>query len=127
VTTRRGKQFNSMVYSRIDPFNAARRDDVLLHESDAGELGIAEGEAIVVYNRNGTMYGRAKFAEIKPGNVEVFWPEGNVLFPVGVYEPHAGIPEYNGAVIIEKAETFFAFKDTRYAERRIAELDIGTE
>jgi len=127
VTTRRGKQFNSMVYSRIDPFNAARRDDVLLHESDAGELGIAEGEAIVVYNRNGTMYGRAKFAEIKPGNVEVFWPEGNVLFPVGVYEPHAGIPEYNGAVIIEKAETFFAFKDTRYAERRIAELEIGTE
>ncbi|MEF3303894.1 FdhF/YdeP family oxidoreductase [Paenibacillus sp. GYB003] len=124
ATTRRGKQFNSMVYDRKDPFNAAMREDVLLHPSDARELGIAESEAIVVYNRNGTLYGRAKIADISPGNIEVYWPEGNVLFPKGVYEPHAGIPEYNGAVIVEKAETFFAYKDTRYAERRIAELEI---
>lgn len=124
VTTRRGKQFNSMVYDRKDPFNAAMREDVLLHPDNARELDIAEGEAMVVYNRNGTLYGRAKFADILPGNIEVYWPEGNVLFPKGVYEPHAGIPEYNGAAIVEKAETFFAFKDTRYAERRIKELEI---
>ena len=37
--------------------------------------------------------------------------------PKGVYEPHAGIPEYNAAVIVEKAETFHAHKDTRYVER----------
>lgn len=127
VTTRRGKQFNSMVYDRKDPFNAALRDDVLIAGKDAEELGVQEGEAIVVYNRNGNLYGRAKLAELLPGNIEVYWPEGNVLFPQGVYEPHAGIPEYNAAVIVEKAETFFAHKDTRYAERRIAELDVGTE
>ncbi|PYI54473.1 FdhF/YdeP family oxidoreductase [Paenibacillus flagellatus] len=127
VTTRRGKQFNSMVYAAVDPFNDAKRDDVLLRPSDARELGIADGEAIVVYNRSGTLYGRAKLAEMAPGNIGVYWPEGNVLFPKGVYEPYAGIPEYNGTAIVEKAETFFAFKDTRYAERRIAELDVGTE
>ena len=29
ATTRRGKQFNSMIYSATDPFNAADRYDVL--------------------------------------------------------------------------------------------------
>jgi anaerobic selenocysteine-containing dehydrogenase len=100
------------------------REDVLLHPSDGRELGIGEGEAVVVYNRSGTLYGRAKFADIRQGNIEVYWPEGNVLFPKGVYEPYAGIPEYNGAAIVEKAETFFAYKDTRYAERRIKELEV---
>lgn len=127
VTTRRGKQFNSMVYAAKDPFNDAMRDAVLLHPDDARELDIAEGEAIVVYNKSGTMHGRARFAAVKPGNIEVYWPEGNVLFPQGVYEPHAGIPEYNAAAIVEKAETYFAFKDRRYAEKRIAELETGTE
>ena len=55
--------------------------------------------------------------------MELYWPEGNVLLPKGVYEPHAGIPEYNTAVILEKAETYFALKDKRYVEKRIEELE----
>lgn len=124
VTTRRGKQFNSMVYSEKDPFNNAMREDVLIQQSDAASLDIREGEAIAVYNAHGTFIGRAKFAEIKAGNIEVYWPEGNVLLPKGVYEPYAGIPEYNTTVVVEKADTYIAHKDTRYAERRIAELEM---
>lgn len=124
VTTRRGKQFNSMIYSDIDPFNEADRYDVLIHPGDAAPLALSEGEAIVVYNRFGSMHGRVKFAQIKTGNIEVHWPEGNSLIPKGVYEPHAGIPEYNTAVIVEKAETYHAHKDTRYVEKRIEELEI---
>ncbi|UJF33533.1 FdhF/YdeP family oxidoreductase [Paenibacillus hexagrammi] len=127
VTTRRGKQFNSMIYSETDPFNAADRYDVLIHAEDAGELSLAEGEAIVVYNRYGVMHGRVKRAGVKKGNIEVHWPEGNSLIPKGVYEQHAGIPEYNTAVIVEKAETFHAKKDTRYVERRIEELELDAE
>ncbi|HZG87761.1 FdhF/YdeP family oxidoreductase [Paenibacillus sp.] len=123
VTTRRGKQFNSMVYSDKDPFNDADRRDVLMHPDDAKALGIRDGEAIVAYNRYGTFHGRAKFADTRRGNVAVYWPEGNVLIPKGVYEPHAGIPEYNAAVVVERADTFFAFKDTKYAEKRIEELE----
>ena len=41
-----------------------------------------------------------------------------MLSPKGVYEPHAGIPEYNTAVILEKAETYFALKDKRYVEKQ---------
>ncbi|MFC7440409.1 FdhF/YdeP family oxidoreductase [Laceyella putida] len=124
LTTRRGKQFNSMIYSEIDPFNAAERDDVLLSLEDAKRIGVNEGERIVVYNQHGLFQGRVKFAEMKVGNIEVHWPEGNVLIPKGVYEKYAGIPEYNTTVIVEKAETFYAQKDTKVAEKRVEELEM---
>ncbi|OXM88001.1 FdhF/YdeP family oxidoreductase [Paenibacillus rigui] len=123
VTTRRGKQFNSMIYSETDPFNAADRYDVLMNADDAQSLGLKPADAIVVYNRYGLMHGRVKLVPVQRGNLEVHWPEGNCLIPKGVYEPHAGIPEYNTAVVVEKAETFHAFKDTKYVEKRIAELE----
>ena len=123
VTTRRGKQFNSMIYSETDPFNGADRYDILMSKEDADALGIQDGEAVVAYNRNGVFHGRLKRADIAPGNVGVYWPEGNVLFPKGVYDSYAGIPEYNAAVIVEKAETYHALKDTRYIERRGEELE----
>lgn len=123
VTTRRGKQFNSMIYSDTDPFNAADRYDVLIHEQDAKGLHIQEGDAIVVYNKYGIFHGKAKFENVKQGNIQVHWPEGNNLIPKGVYEEYAGIPEYNTAVIVEKAETFHAQKDIRYVEKRVEELD----
>lgn len=123
VTTRRGKQFNSMIYAETDPFNGAGRYDLLINERDAAALFIREGDAVVAYNRCGIFHGRARFADVAPGNIEVHWPEGNMLLPKGIYEEHAGIPEYNTAVVVEKAETFHAHKDTRYAEKRIEELE----
>lgn len=123
VTTRRGKQFNSMIYDDTDPFNNADRYDVLMNEQDAASLNIKEGEAIVVYNEHGTFHGRAKFVPIKSGNIEVHFPEGNMLIPMGVYEKYAGIPEYQAAVIVEKAETFYSQKDKKYVEKRIEELE----
>ncbi|MCQ6562427.1 FdhF/YdeP family oxidoreductase [Paenibacillus mendelii] len=123
ATTRRGKQFNSMIYSDTDPFTDADRYDVIVSETDTRALGIADGDAIVVYNRHGIFHGRAKTGDVAPGNLELFWPEGNVLFQKGVYEPMAGIPEYNSAVVLEKAEAFHALKDNRYVEKRIDELE----
>jgi hypothetical protein len=41
-----------------------------------------------------------------------------------VYEEYAGIPEYNTAVIVEKAETYHAHKDTKYIEKRIEDLEM---
>ncbi|MBP1931673.1 FdhF/YdeP family oxidoreductase [Ammoniphilus resinae] len=127
VTTRRGKQFNSMIYDSKDPFNNADRNDVLIHPEDAAALEIKNGDAIVVYNQYGTFHGRAKWENIRPGNVELYWPEGNVVIPKGVYEKYAGIPEYNTAVVVEKAETYFAHKDTKYVEKRVEELETAVE
>lgn len=127
VTSRRGKQFNSMIYSETDPFNGADRYDVAMNADDATKLGIREGDSIVVYNQYGTFQGRAKFEDVKQGNIAVYWPEGNVLLPKGVYEEHAKIPDYNTSVIVEKAETFHAQKDKKYVEKRIEELEMSIE
>jgi hypothetical protein len=49
------------------------------------------------------------------------------LIPKGIYEKFAGIPEYNTSVIVEKADTYHALKDTRYVEKRIQELETEVE
>ena len=125
VTTRRGKQFNSMIYSSHDPFNNADRNDILINLEDARKLAIKNGDPIVLYNQHGTLQGRAKIENTKEGNIAVYWPEGNVLMQKGIYEKYAKIPEYNTTAIVEKAETFHAHKDIRYVEKRIEELEVN--
>src|SRR5690625_3624250 len=124
VSTRRGKQFNSMIYGETDPFTNADRYDVLMNEADGKQHDINDGDAIVAYNKHGLFSGRAKFAPVKSGNIALHWPEGNSLIPESVYETYAGIPDYNAAAIVEKAETYYAHHDTKYAERRIEELEM---
>ncbi len=121
ATTRRGKQFNSMVYGSVDPFNGADRYDVLASADDTAELGLVEGEAVVLHNEHGRFYGRLRLAPIARGNLELYWPEGNVLYPAGIYEPAAGIPEYNAPVKMEKADGYRSRKDRKYKEKPEAE------
>lgn len=123
LTTRRGKQFNSMVFSEKDPLNGSDRYDVLINEEEARLHRIADGEGIVVYNQHGVFQGRAKYADITTGNLGVHFPEGNFLLPKGKYEKFAGIPDYNIAVKVEKAERFNARKDTQYLEKPIPDLE----
>jgi molybdopterin-dependent oxidoreductase alpha subunit len=101
LSTRRGKQFNSMVQNRRDPLNGAVREDVLLSQADADRLGIANGDPIVLRGEAGAMNGRCRIAPIAPGNVQVHWPEGNVLVKRGVCDPECGIPDFNAWVTIE--------------------------
>ncbi|AYA75067.1 formate dehydrogenase [Bacillus sp. Y1] len=123
LTTRRGKQFNSMVFSEKDPLNGSDRYDVLINAEEARLHRIADGEGIVVYNQHGVFQGRAKYADITTGNLGVHFPEGNFLLPKGKYEKFAGIPDYNIAVKVEKAERFNARKDTQYLEKPIPDLE----
>ncbi|WP_100397885.1 FdhF/YdeP family oxidoreductase [Bacillus sp. FJAT-44742] len=123
ITTRRGKQFNSMVYKETDPFNQAERYDVLINREDAKDLSVEEGEGIVAYNQFGVFQGRARFADIARGNLGVHFPEGNFLLPKGRYEKFAGMPDYNIAVKVEKADRFNARKDTKYLEKPVEDLE----
>ncbi|MCU7556966.1 FdhF/YdeP family oxidoreductase [Macrococcus capreoli] len=123
LTTRRGKQFNSMIYSDKEAFNGGGRNDVLMSAEDGKRLSIAEGEGIVVHNQYGVFQGRAKFVDILPTNVEVYFPEGNFLLPHGRYESFAQIPDFNVTVKIEKADRFHAKKDREYVEKPIADLE----
>jgi len=102
LTTRRGKQFNSMVQAERDPLTGAKRNDVFISPEDAQRLDLQDGEAITLHNEVGTFHGRAKIAPMQPGNVQVHWPEGNILIRRGVCEPVCGIPDYNAVVQISK-------------------------
>jgi molybdopterin-dependent oxidoreductase alpha subunit len=104
LSTRRGKQFNSMVQRERDPLNGALREDVLMNEADAQALGLREGDAIRLRNEFGEMRGRCRLAPIAAGNVQVHWPEGNVLLQRGVCDPECGIPDYNALVEIERLD-----------------------
>lgn len=100
LSTRRGKQFNTIVHQNRDPLNGARREDVLISQSDAQRLGLTDGDRIVLRSEAGRMHGRCRVAAIAPGNVQVHWPEGNVLVKRGVCDPECGIPDYNAMVEI---------------------------
>jgi molybdopterin-dependent oxidoreductase alpha subunit len=103
LSTRRGKQFNSIVHRDRDPLNGARRDDVLMNEEDARRLGLAGGDEVIVRSEVGELRGRCRIAPIAAGNAQAHWPEGNVLVKRGVSDPECGIPDYNAVVEIERA------------------------
>jgi anaerobic selenocysteine-containing dehydrogenase len=100
LSTRRGKQFNSMVYAAKDPLTGAVRDAVLLNDADAAAIGVADGQRVTIRSEHGEMQARAHLAPIRSGNVQVFFPEGNVLLPVGIRDAASGVPDYTTRVDI---------------------------
>ena len=101
VSTRRGKQFNSLVQRDIDPLTGGRRDDVFISRRDLTRLGLNEGQTVRLRSCSGTFHGRLKTADIRPGNLEVHWPEGNVLLSGSALDPDSMEPDYNAVVTIE--------------------------
>ena len=101
VSTRRGKQFNSMIQREVDPLTGARRDAVLVSAEDLRELGLEDGAAVVLTSASGSFRGRLKSAPIKPGNLEVHWPEGNTLLSASAIDPDSMEPDYNAMVTLE--------------------------
>ena len=97
LSTRRGKQFNSMVQERGDAITGATRDSVLMAVADAERLGLGEGDSVQLRSEIGQLDGVVRLAPIAPGNLQVHWPEGNVL--IGERRsPEAEIPDYNARV-----------------------------
>lgn len=101
VATRRGKQFNSMIHEKKDSLNGVGRDAILMNRGDAAVNHLSEGDGARL-RANGNEYeGRVVYAPIKPGNIQVHWPEGNVLLDKSKRSPEAGVPDYNALVTIE--------------------------
>ena len=103
LSTRRGKQFNSMVQAGRDALTGAARDAVLISAPDAERLDLVQGDAIVLRSASGELRGRVQVAPIAPGNLQVHWPEGNLLIGDGRRSPEARIPDYNALVTVEPA------------------------
>ncbi|MEX0663902.1 MAG: FdhF/YdeP family oxidoreductase [Acidimicrobiia bacterium] len=103
LSTRRGKQFNTMVLAEHDPLTGVDRDAVLLAETDAERLGVRHGEPVVVRSEHGELRGRAHVAPLAAGNVQVLFPEGNVLLGLGRRDPESGVPDYTTVVEVAPA------------------------
>lgn len=101
LATRRGKQFNSMVQERRDAITGAVRDAVLINAADAAQLGLKNSDRIVLKNELGELFCQVYIAPIQSGNLQVHWPEGNVLLDKSKRSLE-GVPDYNAIVRLEK-------------------------
>ena len=103
VSTRRGKQFNSMVHAEVDPLTGAARDAVYIDESDAQALGATDGSLVRLTSATGTFDGRLKVVRLPARSLQVHWPEGNALIAGGPehLEPRSKVPDYNAVVTVE--------------------------
>lgn len=104
VSTRRGKQFNSMVHATIDPLTGAGRDAVLIDPADAAALGVVAGDRVRLRSATGSYDATVTPARLPAGTLQVHWPEGNVLVAEGAAhrEPASKVPDYNAVVTIER-------------------------
>jgi anaerobic selenocysteine-containing dehydrogenase len=103
LTTRRGKQFNSMVQSERDTFmGGGGRQDVLMNPADAAALGLVEGDRVRLRSEAGEWTGRVRLAPMKARHLQTYWPETNVLITRRA-DPDSGEPDYNAMVTAERA------------------------
>jgi molybdopterin-dependent oxidoreductase alpha subunit len=101
VSTRRGKQFNSMIHAAKDALNGATREAILISQTDATKLGLCDGDAVKLISSYGEYRGKVLIAPVKPSNLQVHWPEGNVLLDSSKRSNESHVPDYNATVKLE--------------------------
>ena len=67
--------------------------------ADAGDAG----DRVRLVSESGSYEGRARLDDVKPGNLQVHWPEGNVLLSREGMDAASHEPDYNAIVRLEKA------------------------
>ncbi len=98
LSSRRGKQFNSMVMRDHDPLTGAHRDALFIAAEDAERLGLAPGAPVRVRSADGEVSARIHIAPMRGGNLQMFFPECNPLIRPGVRDPDSQVPDYNAVV-----------------------------
>ncbi len=102
VATRRGKQFNTMVQEAKDAITGAVREAVLMNAADAADLKLRNGDPVRLSSLHGEYEGRVFIAPVTRRNLQVHWPEGNVLLDHGKRSPESHVPDYNAFVRVER-------------------------
>jgi molybdopterin-dependent oxidoreductase alpha subunit len=102
LATRRGKQFNSIVQAQVDGLTGAARDHIFMSSQDMQRFGLVQDARVRLKSAYGTFEGRVFESPVTPGNLQMFWPESNVLLTSGKLDPAGLVPDYNAAVRIER-------------------------
>jgi anaerobic selenocysteine-containing dehydrogenase len=77
------------------------RDAVFVSSDDLTRLRLEAGQRVRLTSADGSFEGRLRQAPIKPGNLEVHWPEGNTLLSGTAIDPDSMEPDYNAVVMLE--------------------------
>jgi formylmethanofuran dehydrogenase subunit D len=91
-----------MVQSEIDQLTGAARDHLFMNVDDMRELGLAQDERVRVRSAHGELVLRAFAAPLTRGNLQMHWPEANVLIARGPHDAGGLVPDYNAVVELEK-------------------------
>jgi anaerobic selenocysteine-containing dehydrogenase len=105
MTIRSEGQFNTVVYEDYDLYRGVeRRDVILIHPDDIARLGLKPGERVRVTSESGEMQNVLvhSFADIKPGNAAMYYPEANALVPRRV-DPLSKTPAFKCVVVSVEA------------------------
>jgi molybdopterin-dependent oxidoreductase alpha subunit len=125
LTTRRGKQFNSMTFGQRDVLmGSGSRRDVLMCPEDAQRIGVEEGDEVLLRSEVGAWQGRAVLAPMKERHLQAYWPETNVLIPRR-FDPVSGEPDYNAFVTAEPAGAAPGMHPARVVEPSAVRLAAG--
>jgi molybdopterin-dependent oxidoreductase alpha subunit len=82
MTLRSEGQFNTVVYEEEDLYRGNRRRDVvMMAEEDALRLGLSEGDRVTVSSDAGSLEVSTAIADIRAGNLAMYYPEANALVP----------------------------------------------
>lgn len=100
MTLRSNDQFNTTVYGYDDRFRGVEgtRDVVLINRLDMDRLGLNEGETVALSAASDDGIGRIKGGlrvtpyDIPPGCLGAYYPECNVLIPIGHYAEQSKTP-----------------------------------
>ena len=102
LATRHGKQFNSMTFGTTDRLTGTeRRDIILISAEDAERLGFENGAMATLRSNTGAMNGIIRIAPVKPGTLQAYWPEANVLISRRT-DAISDEPDYNTEVWLER-------------------------
>ncbi|MCB1050948.1 MAG: FdhF/YdeP family oxidoreductase [Acidobacteria bacterium] len=94
LTSRRGKQFNSMAFVVRDNLAGADRHQVLMSGADMKRLGLRPGQRVRLSNERGVFEAEALEADLYPGTIMAYWPEINPLIPSDVHDIACGMPAF---------------------------------
>ncbi|MHA2504242.1 MAG: FdhF/YdeP family oxidoreductase, partial [Candidatus Kariarchaeaceae archaeon] len=82
MTFRSEGQFNTIVYEEEDAYRGTTHRDVLfVSERDLNKLNLNDGDWVTVKSQVGQIRLQMVEAPIRPGNLAMYFPEGNVLVP----------------------------------------------
>ncbi len=73
-----------------------------MNPDDAAALRLNHNDRVALVNELGRFEARVFLAPIARGNLQIHWPEGNIIIPRGLQDAMGGVPDYNASVRVEK-------------------------